>query len=223
MIRFSAGRATSLGVLLAIVLALSWYARLAPSHDECPSVGAMLDVARLDPRLRIISKGRKATQIEAGRLLAELPGAGDGTGPMLVAIQRSFGLSNRLLQPAAALPGRREPDDVESKILSTPHGDLPIHYAYERRGRSTRVTAYFMTYRLQGIRSALWTRVRHGPASVFGGSWPIRLVAIAGRAHPAKLERKLERMDAWLLGAWAHYRAVCEPASASTASDSNAS
>jgi len=218
--RFSARRATSLGVLLAIVLALTWYGRLAPNQDECPSEGAILDVARLDPDLEIISTGRKSTEIETGRLLASLPRKEDGTGPLLVSIQRTFGLSNRLLQPAASLPGRREPDDVELKIWSTPHGDLPVHYAYERRGRATRVTAYFMTHRLQGIRSALWTRVRYGPASVFDGSWPIRLVAIAGHAHPARLEKNLERMDAWLRRAWAHYHAICGPGSASSNPDS---
>ncbi len=218
MTRFSARRAAPLGVLLAVVLVPMWYGRLAPKHDECPSDAAVLDVAALDPRLEIISQGPKSTKIEAGRLLARLPGT-DVDGALLVSIHRSFGLPNRLLQPAAALPGRREPDDVELKILPTPQGALPVHYAYERFGRSIRVTAYFMTYRLEAIRSPLWTRLRHGASSVFGGSWPITLVAIAGRARPSRLEQHRGRMDAWLLEAWAHYHAVCGPASASSTSD----
>ncbi len=219
MTRFSARRAAPLGVLLAIVLLPMWYGRFAPKHDECPSDAAVLDAATLDPRLEIISEGPKSTKIEARRLLAMLPGTAVDGAPLLVSIHRSFGLPNRLLQPAAALPGRREPDDVELKILPTPQGALPVHYAYERFGRSIRVTAYFMTYRLEAIRSPLWTRLRHGASSVFGGSWPITLVAIAGRARPSRLEQHRGRMDAWLLEAWAHYHAVCGPASASSTSD----
>ena len=219
MTRFSARLSTSLGVLLAIALALTWYGRLAPRRDECPSAGAILEIAQLDPDLEIISEGRNATDIETGRLLAKLPRAADGTGPLLVLIQHTFGLPHRLLQPAASMPGRHEPDDIELKVLSTAQGDLPVRYAYERRGRATRVIAYFMTHRLQGIRSALWTRVRHGPAAVFDGSWPIRLVAITGNSHPGRLDGNLERMNAWLRRAWTHYNAVCGPTQAASRSD----
>ena len=131
---------------------------------------------------------------------------------MWVSIYRAFGLPNRLLEPVAALPGRHEPDDIRSKILSTPHGNLPVHYAFEHHKRSIWATAYFMAYRLEGIRSPLWTRLRHGPASVLGTSWPITLVAVAGSMHPATREKRLARMDAWLLEAWAHYQTVGGPA-----------
>jgi hypothetical protein len=196
-----------------------WYGRLGPEEDECPSDAAVLDAAALDPRLELILEGPKATKIEARRLLARLPGTAEHGAPMWVSIYRAFGLPNRLLEPAAGLPGRREPDDVESKILSTPHGDLPVHYAFEHRGRSIWVTAYFMAYRLEGIRSPLWTRLRHGPASVLGASWPITAVAIAGRMNPATRDQRLARMDAWLLEAWGHYQAVCGPAATSRISD----
>ncbi len=76
-----------------------------------------------------------------------------------------------------------------------------------------------MAYRLEGIQSPLWTRLRDGPASLLGGSWPITLVAIAGPAHPSKLATKLERMDAWLVETWAQYHVICGPASASSISD----
>lgn len=221
MTRFSALRAVPLGALLAIVLLPMWYARLIPAQDECSGGdAAFFESARLDPRLEIVMEGSKATNIARGRLLARLHEGIDERAPMWLAIQRTLGLPNRLLQPAASLPGRREPDEVESKILSTPLGDLPIQYAYERRGRTVQVTAYFMAHRLKGIRSPLWTRLLHGPAAVFGGSWPITLVTVAGRANPTRLDRLLPRLDAALLDSWAHYRAVCGPASDSRISDS---
>lgn len=218
MTRFSARHAALLGVLLAIVLGPMWYGRLAPTHDECPGEGALLDARALDPRLQIISEGEKSTNLEMGRLLATLPDAGVSGALLTVSVQRIFGLPNRLLQPALVMPGRREPDDAAVKILSTPNGDLPIQYALERRGRSIRVTAYFLAYRREGIRSPFWTRLLNSPSSLLLGSWPITLVAISGRTHPGELEKNIGRMDAWLLGAWAHYQEVCAPTSAASTS-----
>lgn len=223
MTRFSARLAVPLAVLLAIFLIPIGYARLVPENNECPSDSVLLDSAALDPRLEVITGGPKATNLELGRLLARLPRTEDGSRPFLVAVQRTFGLPNRIFQPASALPGRREPDDISLEIVPTRYGDLPLYHAYERRGRSVRVTAYFMTHRLKGIRNPLWTRLEHGPAAALGGSWPITLFAIAGRAHPSKLDPKLAKMDAWLLEAWSYYQAACGPPADSRGHDDRAS
>ena len=209
MTRFSARYALPLGILLTIFLVPIWYGRLVQEQDECPGNAALLTAEVADPRLEIIRKGPKATNVDSGQLLALLRDSEDKLGPMAIAIYRSFGLPNRLLQPASALPGRREPDEIQLSVLPTAHGDLPIHYAFEQHGRNVRITAYIMAYRLEAIRSPLLTRLSQGPASFLDGRWPITLFAVAGRAHPSKLEKKLERMEAWLLEAWGRYHAIC--------------
>ena len=222
MTRFSARLALPLGLLLAIFLVPIWYGRLAPERDECPSKEAILVAEEADPRLEIVRRGPKSTNVESGQLLALLPDDGHGLGPMAIAIYRSFGLPNRLLQPASALPGRREPDEVRLEMVATKQGDLPIHYAYEQHGRNSRVTAYLMGYRGEAIRSPLWTRLSQGPGDLFTGRWPITLFVVAGRAHPSKLQERLDQMETWLVEAWERYQQVCVAASGPEISDSAA-
>lgn len=209
MTRFSARRALPLGILIAIFLVPIWYGRLSQERDECPSHAALFGATEADPRLRVITQGPKSTKVDAGQLLAVQSDSGDRMGPMAIAIYRSFGLPNRLLQPASALPGRREPDEVRVSVVPTSQGDLPIHYAYEQHGRNIRVTAYIMAYRLEAIRSPLLTRLSEGPSALLDGRWPITLFAAAGRAHPSNLEQKIEHMETWLLEAWGRYQEVC--------------
>ena len=223
MTRFSARWALPLGILLAVFLVPIWYGRIAQERDECPSNAALLAVQEADPRLKIIRTGPKSTNVDSGQLLALALDSGDDLGPMAIAINRSFGLPNRLLQPASALPGRREPDEIRLTVVPTTQGDLPIHYAYEQQGRSVRVTAYIMVYRLEAIRSPLLTRLAEGPASLLYGRWPVTLFAVAGRAHPSKLEKKLEYMETWLLEAWQRYQEVCGGTNTQEASDSRSS
>ena len=209
MTRFSARYAVLLGVLLALALGLTIHGRLAPHRDECPSNEALLDAQAIDLHTSLRLEGERSTRIEAGSVSGLLPATSGGDAELPLAILRSFGLPNRLLQPAESLPGRHEPDEVQESVLETPAGPLPVRYAYERRGRSIRVTGYFMTYRGRIIESPLWVRLVHGPEAAFAGSFPITLFAIAAETHANGLASSLEQMNAWLRAAWLHYRRVC--------------
>jgi hypothetical protein len=214
--RLSDRYALSTGVVLAIFLIATSYGRSQPQRDECPSNEVLLDAQAIDASIEILTEGRPATSIEEGRLVGRLAAPDDRTAPLILTINRTFGLRNRVLQPAITLPGRREPDEVEASLLQTPDGPIPVHYAYERRGSHVRVAGYFMTYRGEAVRSPLWTRVRSGTAAIRGGSWPITLFAVSSVGHPSQLEENRSRMESWLLDAWDHYRRVCRSDSPAT-------
>jgi hypothetical protein len=209
--RFSARYALIIGILLGIAQLPLVYGRIATQRDECPGNEALLDLAAIDPLATLVESGERATRIDAGRLTGTREPRSADESPMIFSVLRTFGLPNRLLQPASALPGRREPDQVKTAVLSTEHGDLPVQYAFERGGRVVRITAYFMVHRGAGIRSPLWTRLGEGSTALFDGTWPITLFAISGVERTRDLDRSIARMDEWLIGAWAHYQRVCSP------------
>ncbi len=211
MIRFSSRYVPAMAALLTVALGLMIHGRLTPHRDECLDRRELLDGVAQDPRVTLRTEGPHRTRLEAGQLTGSLRPEAEGAVELPLTIQETFGLPNLLLQPAQALPGRREPDDVEEALLETPDGPLPVRYAYERRGRTVRVTGYFMTYRGEAIRSALWTRMRQGPEAIFTGSYPITLFAIAAQTRAIALAPSLERMNAWLREAWDRYRRTCAP------------
>jgi hypothetical protein len=209
--RFSSRYGAWLAVLLLVSLALAVRGRLAPHRDECPGNEALLDAAAIDPRTTLRTEGPLRTKIAAGRVAGSLPAEPKHAVELALTIQRTYGLPDRLLQPASAIPGRHEPDDQQDALLETTAGALPIRYAYERRGRWLRVTAYFMTYRGKAVEDPLWVRLLHGPEAVLTGSFPITLFAIAGEMPDPALAANRERMDAWLRAAWLRYVHVCGP------------
>jgi hypothetical protein len=215
--RFSGRHATLIAIVLAFTLAAVAYGRLSPRRDECQSHATLLDATAIDPSIELITEGRPRTRIEAGRLVGTVP-ATRSSVPITVSIQRTYGLPNRLLAPASALPGRREPDDVQLETLTTEQGEIPVHYAYERRGRAVRLTAYLMAFRGTAVRSPLWTRITGGPAALVDGQWPITLFAASVRTHSRQLESNVERANDVLRRSWSHYLRVCASA-ASSASD----
>ena len=196
-------------LLLAVALAGTLYARTLPRRDECARPERFLDAAAFDPPLSLHTEGARGTNLEKGRLIAIWPGTPDQPGDIAVAIVRTQGLPNLLLEPAMALPGRNEPDDVQTGFLETSAGRIPVDYGYERRGREVRITAYLMAHRREATTAPFWTRVREGPSALAGGSWPITLFVAAAHAHVSRIDDRRERLDAWLRDAWVHYREVC--------------
>lgn len=207
MTRFSARFAIPLALLLALAGIGVLYGRSVPRQDECPSHAALLAPQAFDPALEPLAEGPRATDLGHGRLTALWPARPERA--VAVAMVRSYGLPNLLLQPAMALPGRNEPDDVRVGEIDTPAGRVPVHYAYERRGRGARLTAYLMAYRGEPVRSPVWTRIREGPRALTGGTWPITLFTAAVAGHVSELDARREDAEAWLRAAWSHYRAVC--------------
>lgn len=199
MTRFSPRFALPLALLLGLALAGVLWARSVPKRDECPASAVLFDPGAFDPPLEPLEEPRRWTAV--WRLAPQ--------HEVSVAMVSSYGLPHVVLEPTVALPGREEADDVRTGELDTPEGPLPVHYAYERRGRSARVTAYVMAYRGEPVRSPIWTRVSEGPAALATGTWPIRLFAAAVRGHVSQLEERRADADRWLRAAWARYRALC--------------
>jgi hypothetical protein len=219
--RFSARYATVLALLLALSLVPIAYGHLAaPFRDECSSQEALLDPLAIDPNTSLTFPGPHATDFGRGRFLGTIEEQRPDEVPMIVSIQRMFGLPNRLLEPASAMPGRREPDDVRFEHLETEHGSIPVHYGYERRGTSVRLTAYVMAHRGRAVRSPFRAHLASGPSAFVDGRFPITLFAASIRAHPAQLEPNLERVDSWLRSAWSHYLRVCGPGVRAPSSES---
>ena len=218
MTRFSPRYGVVIAVLIGITIVPIVYGRFSPTRDECPSPTAVLDGQAIDPRTEIQTEGPRATDFERGRVLGIVRPRESGDATLMVAVQRTFDLPNRLLSPANILPGRREPDDVHLRRLETDSGGIPVHYAYERRGRSVRLTAYLMTHRGKAIRSPLWTRLAYGVDALLNGRWPITLFAASVQVQPRALAASEELVDAWLRDAWSHYRRVCTSGSAESTS-----
>ncbi len=196
-------------VLLVLALGGTFYARTRAPRDECAQPEQFLDANAFDPPLVLHTEGPRATNLDRGRLTASWSGTSERPGGIAVSIVRTQGLPNLLLQPAMALPGRNEPDDVEAGVLDTTEGRIPVHYAYERRGREVRITAYFMAHRREATTSPIWTRLRDGPSALANGSWPITLFAAAVHGHVSQIDDRRDRLDDWLREAWVHYRGVC--------------
>jgi hypothetical protein len=213
--RFSPRYALALAVVLALALVGILYGRLEPERDECAKHEVLLDPRAFSPPIELVHEGPRATDLANGRLTGIWPEASGRPVAVTVGIARTRGLSSVILQPAMVLPGRNEPDDIQVSVLETPEGKVPIHYAYERRGRYVRVTAYLMAHRGKAIRAPLSTRLRSGPASVWNGSWPITLFAAALSSHASVVEARRAFLDEWLVEAWVHYRKVCGTGSAS--------
>jgi hypothetical protein len=218
--RFSARNATGLALLLALSLVPIAYGHLAPFRDECSSQEALLDAWAIDPNTSLVFRGLHATDLERRRFLGTIEEQQPDEVLMIVSIQRMFGLPNRLLEPASAMPGRREPDDVRLERLETEHGPIPVHYGYERRGTSVRLTAYVMAHRGRAVRSPFRTHLASGPSAFVDGRFPITLLAASIRTHPGQLEPNLERVDTWLRKAWSHYLRVCGPGALDPSSES---
>jgi hypothetical protein len=206
--RFSARYAVPLGILLAGTLAGVLYGHAVPVRDECGSHATLLVADAFSPPIALRTEGSRSTKIAGGRLTGVWPGTEDRPD-VGVGIVRSLGLPNLLLEPAMALPGRNEPDDVRAASLQTPSGPVPIHYAYERRGRQVRITAYLMTYRGDAIEDPISTRLREAPRAMLHGTSPITLFATAVRTHVSREREGVAALDAWLRDAWEHYRQVC--------------
>jgi len=218
--RFSPRLAWAAAALLVVALVPIAYGRYAPRADECGDPAALLDARAIDPITEATDQGPRGTDVERGRMLGTVKPRRALESGMVVAIQRAYGLPNRLLSPATALPGRREPDDVQLESLETAFGAIPVHYAYERRGRYTRLTAYAMAYRGEPIVSPLRTRLAGAPAALLSGRWPVTVFAAGVRTHSRDLAINRERIDVWLRDAWVRYRTVCTAESPANTSDS---
>jgi hypothetical protein len=215
---FSPRFALPLAILLGIAAVSVFALARAPRQDECASPQALLDPNSFTPPLELIEEGFRASRLDRGRLTAVWTSPGGRQYP--VAIVRSYGMPNVLLQPPIALPGRNEADDVHLGTLETATGPVPVHYAYERRGREVRLTAYLLAHRRMGLASPLWTRISEGPSALVGGTWPITVFAAATRGHVSAIDRGREDLEQWLTLAWNHYQQVCgAQATAEGASD----
>lgn len=206
---FSPRYALILTVLFVLALIPVSQARLSGERDECQSDAALLDRDALYPDIQLILDGPRSTSAENRRLTGIVESTDPRRPRMIFTITRSFGLPNGLLQPAAALPGEREPDVVEAGVVEAGATQIPVHYAYEQLTGGVRTTAYFMTHRGEPISSPLWTRLAAAPSALLSGRWPITLFVVSTRSHDAETERVKKQMNEWVRAVWTHYRAVC--------------
>lgn len=209
MNRISGRFSVALIAIFALSLAPALYARLTVERDECASDAALFVPEALYPGIELITEGPRSTQPEHRRLTGVIAGEDPRDSSMIFTIVRTFGLPNGLLQPAAALPGEREPDEVEAGSVEVDGATIPIHYAYEQLSEAVRMTVYFMTLEGRPITSALGARLRGASEGLASGRWPITLFVASTLSHPSQTERTKLRMDDWVRRAFRHYHAVC--------------
>jgi len=207
--RLSGRFAVALIAIFAVSLAPVLLARTAGDRDECASESALFDAEALYPNIRLIVEGPRSTNPQKRRMTGIVDPPDERRRRMIFTITRTLGLPNGLLQPAAALPGDREPDVVETALVPVEGATIPIRYAYENLSDSIRTTAYFMTLRGKPISSPLWGRIAAAPSALLEGRWPITLFVISTRSHESQVEEVKEDMNDWIRGAWNHYHAVC--------------
>jgi hypothetical protein len=207
--RFSGRFGVVLVALFTLALAPIWYAQRAPLRDECQSDAALFEPDALHPGIELVTEGPRATRVEKRRLTGIINREAARHLSVIFTIHRTFGLPNALLQPAASLPGEREPDDVSTGVVLAGDTEIPVHYGTERFAESVRTTAYFMTYRGEPISSPLRARMRGAFDAIFHGRWPITLFVVSTQAHHARKSDIGESLDAWVLAAWTRYHEVC--------------
>ena len=210
MTRFSARYAAALGAVVALVLLpATLRSLLSDKRSDCVvPVAELLEPSNFDAWSEILEKGSRPSDLEHERLVAVVRDP-ERPRPIVYSVVRFTALANALLQPPAALPGMREPDRVESRLLETEDGPIPVGYGFEFRGSQIRTTAHFMTYEGEPIVSPLWTRVRGSLDALRSGPLPINLFVVSGFGHTSDQARVEERLDGWMRNAWNVYRDVC--------------
>lgn len=209
MTRFSGRFGVAIIVTFVLALAPILYARGTSDRDECVGDSALFDAEALHPEITLISEGPRSTNAAKRRMTGMIGSDDDRRAPMVFTVKRTFGLPNSLLQPAATLPGEREPDVVDAGLVEVGDATIPVRYGSERFSDSVRTTAYFMAYRGEPIASPLLTRLRAAVATYVGGRWPITLFVVSTSAHPARQAEIRERLDSFVESAWSHYHEVC--------------
>ena len=209
MTRFSGHYAAAIIAVAACAVLPIAYGQLRERGDECSSTEELLDASAIDPRSLLIMDGPKRTSLARQRLTARIDDDTVRRSPIVYTVNRAFGLPNQLLQPAASLPGQREPDVFERVVLATDEGELPFRYASEKRGSSIRTTAYFMTHRSRAIDSPFLARARSALPALLDGPHPITLFVASTQGHRGDVAADRARLEAWIRAAWRHYRNVC--------------
>jgi hypothetical protein len=174
-------------------------------------VAILLDAPAIDPRSELITEGRRGSSLAQQRVSGYVASDDRFETPLVFSIARAHKLAPFLLQPAASLPGEREPDQLVTGAIDTPTGPVPVGYAFETRLSSVRRTGYFMTHRGAPVESPFLARTLSGPRALVEGRYPITLFVASTSSHESQRARARERIDDWLRAAWVHYNEVCSP------------
>ena len=95
-----------------------------------------------------------------------------------VRVVRTFDPYDMLVKPKRILQQPFLPDIEEVKTMSTPRGEMSVHFGFKVAGRYSEGVAYAFLYRDEPVRSVFWTLLRSAFRPFLGPTRPIATVLL---------------------------------------------
>ena len=183
-------------------LSFQWRPRL---DDTCRDRKALFDPEGLDQKLAGVSvSGGPRMKFMDGYVVSD-----DVALPLYFTIRRTFELPNWLIRPTTAIPGPKEPDRFEERILDVDGSPVRVQFAYAMHPFRERFVAYVLAYDGEPYVSSFWLRLFEAPRAIVRGARPITYMGVASDVGRLLLTEQEERAEEFLREAWRHYERSC--------------
>ena len=202
-------RSAAIATLLATCLAGAGTLRGldAPLYEEtCPDFERLQDASLLGLETNRVTVNGHWTQASLDGMLVSPPHA-----ELAFTIRRTYGLPDWLFRPTKAIPGPKEPDLTETRVITVGNRQVPVRFTYAMHRTRQRFAAFTFAYNGEPTLSPFWTRVRTAPMAALWGPRPITYIGIAGDEVPLDMPALEERAIEFLTAAWSMYESVCHP------------
>ena len=202
-------RAAAIATLLMMCLAGAGTIRglVTPPRDEtCPDFEQLQDPELLGLDTSGIQVNGFPNQASLDGLLVSPPLA-----DLAFTIRRTYGLPAWLFRPTTAIPGPKEPDRTETRVITVNGRPIPVQFTYAMHRVRQRFAAFTFAYDGEPTLSPFWTRVFASPIAALRGPRPITYIGVAGDEDPMDMPEMEARATEFLEAAWQMYERVCHP------------
>ncbi len=130
--------------------------------------------------------------------------------PLRFAIRRTY-QPVHLLNPPQRIADSFEAGTQEVRRIPQEDGEVPIHWAVDRTRAKLQFSAYMVVFRGKPRQQPLLSLFGSSLAQITGGARPFTLFVVGGTIPRGRLDEARRASEDWLVAAWHHYDAVCNP------------